>query len=124
MILDLHVNLNTGGLSAKHTSGKRYGRLYAHAQTAVIKKAVMRVQKGGHARAVAQKTRNVHAFVRGEAELDANISNLLSSGEFRLARYNPFIADYFFDAETRQPIEAADTVVLDRHRMYVKNARK
>lgn len=47
MQLDVHVNLNIGGLSTKYISGKKYGWLYKHAQTAIIKDAVMRIQSGG-----------------------------------------------------------------------------
>ena len=102
MRLDVHVNLNIGALSAKYISGKKYGRLYKHAQTAIIKDAVMRIQKGGLSKTQATRTRNVHAFVRGETMLDTNVLALLYSRDFVIIRYSPFIENYFFIAKTKR----------------------
>ena len=123
-IYDLHVNLNTGGLSALFTTGPRYGRLAAHSDTAIVTHAKFRVQKGGHARAVREKTRNVHAFVRGETVLHTDIYAYMANQGYRETdfvhvRYNPFDHDYFFRADNELPVTGADLVLLDKHYMLV-----
>ncbi len=122
LILDVHVNLNTGGLSSKITSGKQYGRLYAHSQTALIRNAKFRVQEGGWKRAVKQKCRNVHAMVRGETTLDIDVSSFNMSDMIRI-RYNPFIHGYFFRADNEDKVRQADMVILDNHAMYALNPK-
>ena len=112
------MNLNIGGLSTKYISGKKYGRLYKHAQTAIIKDAVMRVQSGGHSRCVSQGVRNVHAFVRGETMLDTNVLPILCSRHFEIVRYNPFEADHFFMAESNIKVTGAKIVVLQDKEMF------
>lgn len=121
-VLDVHVNLNTGGLSSLITSGPRYGRLYAHSDTAIITDAVFRVQKGGHQRAVKQHVRNVHAFVRGETRLDEAIEPYLTDLHIHLSelvhiRYNPFLRDVFFRDDTEQAVTSAKLVLLNKHYM-------
>lgn len=115
---DVHVNLNIGGLSTKYISGKKYGRLYKHAQTAIIKDAVMRIQSGGHSRCISQGVRNVHAFVRGETMLDTNVLPILCSRHFEIVLYNPFEADHFFLAETNIKVTGAKIVVLKDKEMF------
>lgn len=118
MQLDVHVNLNIGGLSTKYISGKKYGRLYKHAQTAIIRDVVMRIQKGGLSKAQATRTRDVHAFVRGETTLDTNVLSMLCSKNFIIIRYNPFVADNFFIAKTKEIVTRAEIVVLQDKIMY------
>ena len=127
-VLDVHVNLNTGGLSSLVTSGPRYGRLYAHSDSAIIAGATFRVQKGGRERAVLQQVRNVHAFVRGETRLDESVEQyLMDAGICRSqlvhVRYNPFLRDSFFRGDNEAPVTQADLVLLDKQYLLALNPR-
>ena len=94
-IVDVYRNLNTGGLSGRAVSGPARGRVIWHAQTVLIRNAHFRVQPGGQARARRERQRNVHAFVRGHAAPDADVTPFLGDPALTPVRYNPFDLDGF-----------------------------
>ena len=120
-ILDWHINLLNGKLSAKGTKKPMYGKLVCHAETAVIYQPVLRVQCGGRERAVREKSRNVHAFARGFSVIDADVAEYLCRDDIIRVRYNPFKFGYFYREDTMQRVDAADLVVLDHHSMFAIN---
>jgi len=120
-LFDLHVNLNTGGLSVLGTKKPYYGKVVKHCDTARVYNPTLRVRQGGNARAVKEKRRNVHAFVRGVADTAANVEAELKSSRYRVIRYNPFMHDYFFDAENEKKVIGGEIAVLKGKIMKILN---
>ena len=118
-IYDVYVNLHTGGLSARFTSGKKYGRVAVRCHTAIIHNPAFRVQPGSHRRTVESKVRCVHAMVRGHCEIDVPINEDLT--QLTRLRYNPFEHDYFFVAGSGERIEHAARIILNGHALYLAN---
>ena len=118
MILDVYCNLHKKCLSTLHTTGKQYGRLYQHARTVIITDAKFTVRKGGYRKALETQTRNVHALVRGECILDADIEALKRSKEAIPVRYNYKIMGSFFRADTMEPVTGARIVIIDGKKMW------
>lgn len=117
-VYDWHINLLNMKLSAKGTKQPDYGKLVRHAATAVVHNAVCRVREGGRDRAVRERTRNVHAFVRGASQFDVDVKGYLEHEGVIRVRYNPFLAPFFFCAETGTEVTKAEIVILDHHDMY------
>ena len=104
MIVDVYRNLHKSCWSVRDA---RTGRVVAHSYQVRLVDAKFVVQPGGRARAVKEKRRNVHAFVRGEwADWSPKSSRAIR------VTYNPFEMEHF---ETLDAIavKEAQTVWLD-----------
>jgi len=121
MLLLTYCNLQKNCLSTLHASGPRYGRLFRHADTVLIRNAVFRVQPAGHRKAVEARQRNVHAMIKGDSDLDRDVSGYLSDGKAVRVRYNPFVHGFFFRADNESPVKRADLVILRGKEMFAIN---
>ena len=116
-VCDVYRNLNKGGLSAKAVSGENRGRVVERAGTALVEGATFRVQRAGLMRARREGQRNVHAFVRGEASMGADVRHVFEHPDAVPVRYNPFLADHFVRADNGEPVTEARVVGISEGRM-------
>jgi len=87
--------------------GRRSGLVQAHEDTVVLLDAEFRVSEAGRQRVLAERKKNVHAYVRGTLS-----DRRPRTAGLRRARYNPYEAGTFTDAETGEPVTRAAFVVL------------
>ena len=111
-VRDVYRNLNKGGLSAKAVTGEHRGRVVERASTALVENATFRVQRGGLTRARREGQRNVHAFVRGEAVMGADVDSLFDLPEAVRVTYNPFKMDGFSRVDTGEIVESAPLAAI------------
>jgi hypothetical protein len=96
-------NLNKDCYSYKE---KKSGKVAGYSEELVIKDASFVVSEAQRQWVLKHKQRQVHAWVCGE------LVGKAPAGEWRLVRYNPYVKDSFFDAETGAPIASARYVHL------------
>lgn len=121
MKVDIYYNLHRHCWSVVAREGADRGRVVAHLPRAVVADATLVVREGGRLRALQERRKNVHAFVRGR---------LLAEGVempegLRPISYNPFEAGYFTlrDDAARPPVRQAALVVLDGRRALALDPR-
>lgn len=70
-----------------------------------------------------QGQKNVHAWVRGElVDETRHVKVFTFPAKWVVIRYNPAQMDTFQTADGK-PVTRADTVILDRNKMYALNPR-
>ena len=117
MIREIYYNINKRVFSIR---AKKTPVSYAHIVKVEMPKFVVR--QGGRAQVLREKQKNVHAFIKGEMqELDTlpNVKGL------RKVSYDPYKFGYFFDVNTKEPIDAAQFAVLmldkdNKPHVYIK----
>jgi hypothetical protein len=63
-------------------------------------------------RVLREKSKNVHAFVRGEVSAVNDDVPDVRDGSWRVAKYNPYKYSTFVDSETEEPVTSASEAVL------------
>lgn len=81
----------------------------------IIRDVFFPVSASGRQRALNERKKNVHAFVKGSYDESLQSCDKLT---FREAYYNPYLVSSFVDRETFEPIEGADIVLCDRGKVY------
>ena len=116
MRVEIYRNLHRGGFSIRDC---RTGLVIGYTDDAVVRNARLVVQPGGRRRAIAERKRNVHAFVRGEiAEAEAEAAAEVTME----VTYNPFRHETFVMRETGEPVVDAELVVLKGGKAYIGKA--
>jgi hypothetical protein len=111
---DVYFNLHTGLWSMLD---RQTGRVYDHARVVVSSLPVaLVVQPAGQRRVVQERSKNVHAFVRGSYlepsdEGDRWRSEALSGG-LVLVSYNPYRGPSFYRKDTGEDIKSAESVIM------------
>jgi len=117
----VYWNLHKHIYSVKNT---RTGRVAAHAEQVVIHDAQFVVSQAGRARVLRERSKNVHAGVRGTVELT---EEPLSLQGWTRVTYNPYKYDSFVRACDERPLEGAQEVRMviraGRARVYAKGLR-
>lgn len=108
--VEVYKNLNKGCWSIRSASGETRGRVLAHADRVVLKDAKFVIQQAGKRRAIRERRRNVHAFVRGY------ITHKRPPGERRPVRYHPYDLDSFVCGEDE--VRDARFVVFEHPRAW------
>jgi len=108
----IYWNLHKHVFSCRNT---RSGRVEAHAEQVVIHDAEFVVSEAGRARVLRERSKNVHAGVRGRCELP---SEELSLRGWTRVTYNPYKYDSFVRASDEAPVVGADEV-----RMVIRDGR-
>jgi hypothetical protein len=98
--VDVYRNLHTGTLSVRHR-----GKVLHHPRAVLLANCTFVVQPAGRARVLRDQRKNVHAFVRGELQIDPPDPLPEFTGA---ASYNPYKAGWFYDVDTDQPVHTAD----------------
>lgn len=109
-VVDVYRNLHRKCWSVR---GRRSGLVQGHADTVVLLDAEFRVSEAGRQRVLRERKKNVHAYVRGTLHevSSRTVARWHEEGMAR-ARYNPYEAGTFTDAETGEPVGRAAYVVL------------
>jgi hypothetical protein len=117
----IYWNLHKNVYSVKNT---RTGLVAAHAEQVVVKDAEFVVSEAGRARVLRERSKNVHAGVRGTVEVSEEVLNL--RGWSRVT-YNPYKYDSFVRASDERPLEGAEEVRMvirgGKARVYAKGLR-
>jgi hypothetical protein len=104
--------------------GCRSGRVFAHADGVRVTDAVLAVSEAGRQRVLRERSKNVHAGVRGTVEV--NPASVDLRGWTRIT-YNPYKYETFVRASDERPVIGADDVQMvirdGRPRVYAKGLR-
>lgn len=110
---DVYRNLHTETWSLVD---RTVGRVMQHPTEVAIKDATFVVQPAGNAKVRRTKKKHVHAFVRGR---QVDVVDFTGRPTFEDVRrsgvrltYNPYKHTAFVEADTEQPVKAADLVAL------------
>lgn len=128
--VEVYRNLHRDLWTIRATSGPDRGRVIGYAKRLLIHDARLVVQSAGRARALREKRRNVHAFVRGDLVAVEALETVRQDNWPRtplpyvghqvvarggLLRYNPYRAGYFtvrYPGKEDVPTARADVVLL------------
>lgn len=111
---DVYYNLHSGVWSLLD---RKAGTVYDHARVVVSGLPVaLVVQPAGQRRVVEEKSKNVHAFIRGSYlepcdDVARWQAEALTSG-LVLISYNPYRGPSFYRKDTRQDVTGADSVIM------------
>lgn len=111
---DVYYNLHRKTWSLKDRST---GKVYDHARVVVSALPVtLPVMPAGHARALQEKAKNVHAFVRGDWLEPCEDVESWQSTAATLAMvaisYNPFRGPTFYRKDTGEAVTEANAVIM------------
>jgi hypothetical protein len=117
------LSVRQGGKVVKHTHAiKIYSTpsSYGHVD--------FTVQPAGRKKVVRTKRKGVHAFVRGQADLDKTPSleekKLRRPKWLRRVSYNPYKSDKFVDVKTGKPVDYAKEVFIDGNKVFITKEYK
>ena len=112
----IYFNLHKKMFSVRDTKS---GLVVGHANEATVRDAVFRVSQAGRERVLRERSKNVHAGVRGTTTMEGGSVK----GWTRLT-YNPYKYKSFVTAKSERPVAAAQEVRLrsenGRARMYAR----
>jgi len=102
MKIEVYFNLHKNMFSIRALEGKQRGRVIAHMERVGIRNAEFVVQKAGREKVLAEKKKNVHAFIRGDFDVES-IERIEWDAEtvnafphlFGRVTYNPYRAGCF-----------------------------
>lgn len=123
LLCEVYLNLHKFGfLSVRAAEGPDKGRVVGHVSAIELEGCSFRVSEAGRQRVIRDHAKNVHATVRGrivQVSQDAAPSqSLLEKHGAILAAggndttYNPYYTPSFINRETKNPVHAAQTVVI------------
>lgn len=111
MLVDIYYNLHKKCLSVRARRGPDKGRVVQHRQKALIQDVSFVVNQRGREKVVAEKRKNVHAFVRGK--MKDEYRGLVTVGLKEISvSYNPYKSSSFINEKTKQPIYNAKYVII------------
>lgn len=102
--VEVYWNLHKKCYSVRHD-----GRVVMHTNKLALRDVRFSVQPAGRQKVIANKQKNVHAFVRG-LYAGKNFAEFSDCGT--LATYNPYKYDSFVDVETQKPIYNCEKAFL------------
>ena len=109
--VDVYKNLHKDIWSVRNRST---GKVIAHKKLILISDASFVVQPAGRKKVLAEKRKNVHAFVRGQ------ISNQKTTTLYwRPVTYNPYKADHFCYKDTGEMVTSASEALLNEDGVWV-----
>jgi len=100
-MIRVYRNLRRNCLSVLHRT-ERGWRLWKHVDIINLENVRFTVSLAGRERVLRERRKNVHAFVEG----DLSTAEVPGSNP-RLVNYDPYIFDFFFDKDTKQPVREA-----------------
>lgn len=115
MRVEVYKNLRKNCWSIRDLST---GRVVAHQTAVTISDARFVVRPSGRARVLAEKQKNVHAFVRGEwvSGSDMTLFDFTTDPNgktlMRRVSYNPYKYPYFYNVGTEEAVRSSSLVHL------------
>lgn len=110
--VEVYYNLHKKCLSVRPIGGK-----VSHTNSILMENVKFSVQPAGRRKVLAEKRKNVHAFVRGNHVDDMDKLRAASeSQDWNAVYYNPYKHDTFICLETEEPIYAAnECLIIDKY---------
>jgi hypothetical protein len=102
--VDVYRNLHTGTWSAKAARGPERGRVVAHPSVVVLADCTFRVSAAGRERVRRERSKNVHAMVRGTP---VRARPRWPASLVKQVTYNPYQHDGFVDVATGRIVTRA-----------------
>ena len=99
--VEVYWNLHKDLYSVRALTGPNKGRVVAHVEAIDLYDVTFAVQLAGRNRVLAERRKNVHAFVRGI------VTAGLPDARYQVVTYNPYKYETFVDASTERPIRGA-----------------
>lgn len=113
--VDVYRNLHNGLWSVRSRFADSYGRVIAHKPWLTVFHASLVVNERGRQKVLAEKRKNVHAFVRGEMEDTSDgTQTVFYANSLLPLTYNPYKMGSFYNPETNEPVLSAYAVLLGR----------
>ena len=114
--VQVYRNINKTSPTGIHVYSVRGddGLVKKHVEGIHLKDCKLRVGKKGRERVLAEKRKNVHAYIQGK-EMDWWMGQWAASVEIT---YNPYKYDSFVVMETGEPIHEAHTVCIVENRIH------
>jgi hypothetical protein len=109
---DIYRNLHHGSDDSPVWSVRSGGKVIGHASQVLIASPKFVVGQKARERVLREKSKNVHAFVRGEVSAVNDDVPDVNDGSWRVAKYNPYKYSTFVDSETDEPVTSASEAVL------------
>lgn len=107
--VEMYRCLNRSGFTF---SIRQFGQVVGHTSDIVLKDCVFRVSKGGKKRCIEEKTRNVHAYIKGTVGIKEDI---FMTASFKLD-YDPY-SELGFNSPTLGEVNSARVVYMVNNRM-------
>ena len=121
MKADAYYNLHKHCISLRHK-----GKVVQHASYVEFTNPQFIVSQAGRQRVLAEKRKNVHAFVRGFVEFslakllgEQNLTNCLDELGWRRVKYNPYKFSSFVLADSEQPVFSAASAIIINKNIFV-----
>ena len=97
------------------------GKVIAHAPTVSLMNPTFHVSESGRQRVLANKRKNVHAFVRGEWDgtLRTGGSSVVPENSVAV-KYNPYKYKTFVLAQTETPIHSGRFALISGNKIFVQ----
>jgi hypothetical protein len=112
--VEVYCNLHKHLFSVR---SKKHKKVVAHTNHVTLKNAVFHVSEAGRQRVLRERTKNVHATIRGELvsaypmEVESAMPKVKRM-KMREAYYNPYMTETFIDRKTGRKLYKAYMVVL------------
>ncbi len=110
----VYYNLHKHCWSVKSLEKENYGRVIDHTDKIVLENCIFKVQKGGRARVLREKRKNVHAGVVGYY----NKNTPKGYTKWNRVTYDPYLYETFVEAANKNPIHNAQHVVMKDKKVY------
>ena len=110
MRVEIYWNLHRSSYSVRALQGEDRGRVVSRPATVGVTNVTFAVQPAGRARVLADRRKNVHAFVRGEAVPVGGLGGW-NEGVYVRVSYNPYRGPTFYEVGSGRPVSQADRVI-------------
>lgn len=106
----VYYNLHKHCWSIKALEGNNKGRVIDHVDVVTLHDPIFKVSEAGRQRVINERRKNVHAGVVGQLTAD----NINPSQNSIHVSYNPYFAGFFYDRESKTPVETkvGDVAIL------------
>lgn len=108
---DVYRNLQVGGYSIRSRETETYGTVIGHEDEVVMENVEFVVQEAGRQKVLEEERKNVHAVVRGVVDTKDSWEGIDTNNAIPIT-YNPYEYAHFVHANTEEPIESADRVLI------------
>jgi hypothetical protein len=112
----VYRNLHNGLMSVSHYIKGKGWRLAGHTSDLFLTDCSFVVHEGGRQRVLAEKRKNVHAYVTGIVK--ESFEDSVEFGKFGLVTYNPYYCDSFLFKKSKKPITFAKYCLIQQCKVF------
>lgn len=114
-VVQVYRNLNNGKWSVR---SKKTKKVIGHTDALSLLNPVMKVQKGGRARVLKEKRKNVHAFIEGRLRAPLINRDVIKSTFIEIS-YNPYLKDSFYEVNSMKDVDKGQVCVFYDTKVYM-----